>query len=69
MRHYAARERTGRAEDVIVSGDVYWIKDINPPFGKTESYKFEKQKLFSFDNPAARMKATTVPVLPVPPGG
>ena len=71
MKDYMYRlpERTGRAEDVIVSGDVYWIKDINPPFGKTESYKFEKQKLFSFDNPAARMKATTVPVLPVPPGG
>ncbi len=70
MKDYMYRlpERTGRPEDAIVSGDVYWIRDMNPPFGKTESYKFEKQKLFSFDNPAARMKAT-LPVITVPPGG
>jgi hypothetical protein len=70
MKDYMFRlpERTGRPEDAIVSGDVYWIRDINPPFGKTESYKFEKQKLFSFDNPAARARATAVPVLPAPGG-
>lgn len=70
MKDYLIRlpERTGHPEDAIVSGDVYWIRDMNPPFGKTESYKFEKQKLFSFDNPAARARATTAPV-PVSPGG
>lgn len=70
MKDYMLRlpERTGRPEDTIVSGDVYWIHDMNPPFGKTESYRFEKQKLFSFDNPAARARATTVPV-PTSPGG
>lgn len=63
MKDYMLRlpERTGRPEDVIVSGDVYWIRDVNPPFGKTQSYKFEKQKLFSFDNPAARLRATAAP--------
>lgn len=70
MKDYMFRlpERTGHPEDTIVSGDVYWIRDMNPPFGKTESYKFEKQKLFSFDNPAARTRAN-VPPTPRPPGG
>jgi len=70
MKDYMYRlpERTGNPNDVIVSGDVYWIHDMNPPFGKTESYKFEKQKLFSFDNPAARPRVITTPVPPtVPP--
>jgi hypothetical protein len=75
MKDYMYRlpERTGNPSDVIVSGDVYWIRDLNPPFGQTRSYKFEKQKLFSFDNPAARMRATNTPVppaatnTPVPP--
>ncbi len=56
MKDYIFRypERTGRPEDAIVSGDVYWVQDMNPPFGKKESYKLEKNKLFSFENPAAR---------------
>ncbi|MDC0749184.1 HTTM domain-containing protein [Polyangium mundeleinium] len=56
MRDFIYRypERTGRPEDTIVSGDVYWVQDMNPPFGKTASYKLEKNKLFSFENPAAR---------------
>ncbi len=71
MKDYLIRlpERTGRPEDTIVSGDVYWIHDMNPPFGKTESYRFDKQKLFSFDNPAARQRMTTTPVPQAPPGG
>ncbi|HRI71539.1 MAG TPA: HTTM domain-containing protein [Polyangium sp.] len=71
MKEYLIRlpERTGRPEDTIVSGDVYWIHDMNPPFGKTESYRFDKQKLFSFDNPAARQRMTTTPVPQAPPGG
>lgn len=60
MKDYMYRlpERTGRAEDVIVSGDVYWVKDVNPSFGRTDSTKFEKEKLFSFENPAARAQAS-----------
>ncbi|WP_235879761.1 HTTM domain-containing protein [Polyangium aurulentum] len=60
MKDYMYRlpERTGRAEDVIVSGDVYWVKDMNPSFGKTNSTRFEKEKLFSFENPAARAQAS-----------
>ena len=56
MRDFIFRypERTGRPEDTIVSGDVYWVQDMNPPFGKTESYKLERNKLFSFENPATR---------------
>jgi hypothetical protein len=59
MKDYMYRlpERTGRAEDAIVSGDVYWVKDVNPSFGRTDSTKFEKEKLFSFENPAARAQA------------
>jgi Vitamin K-dependent gamma-carboxylase len=70
MKEYMFRlpERTGRPEDAIVSGDVYWIHDMNPPFGKTESYKFEKQKLFSFENPSARPRVNTT-VVPPTPGG
>jgi hypothetical protein len=70
MKDYMYRlpERTGHPEDAIVSGDVYWIHDMNPPFGKTESYKFEKQKLFSFDSPTTRPRIPTVP-LPLTPGG
>ncbi len=60
MKDYMYRlpERTGRAEDAIVSGDVYWVKDVNPAFGRTDSTKFEKEKLFSFENPAARAQAS-----------
>jgi hypothetical protein len=46
--------RTGRAEDTLVSGEVYWVTDQNPLWNSIESYKLEKNKLFSFENPAAR---------------
>jgi len=61
---YRYHERTGRPEDEIVSGDVYWVQDMNPPFGKTESYKFEKNKLFSFENPAVRKRMQSSPPNP-----
>jgi hypothetical protein len=56
MKEYIYRlpERTGNPNDAIVSGDVYWVKDMNPPFGKHESYKEEREKLFSFENPNLR---------------
>lgn len=53
MREYILRyaERTGRPEDEIVSGDVWWIEEQNPRFGdpKHKGYAFRKNKLFSFD--------------------
>ncbi len=56
MKEYMYRypERTGRPEDAIVSGDVYWVKDWNPKWGKTESYGEERERLFSFHNPKAQ---------------
>ncbi|AKT37209.1 HTTM domain-containing protein [Chondromyces crocatus] len=59
MKEYMFRypERTGRPEDVIVSGDVYWVKDFNPKWGKTESYNQEREKLFSFVNPKAQAQS------------
>ncbi len=46
-------QRTGRAEDALVSGDVFWVTDVNPRWNETASYKLEKNKIFSFDNPDA----------------
>ena len=59
MKEYMLRlpERTGRPEDTIVSGEVYWVQDLNPKWRETQSYKYEKQKLFSFDNPKAKARA------------
>lgn len=60
MRDYLLRlpERTGNPSDALVSGDVYWIQDINPRLGQTVPTRFEKIKLFSFqgsgERPAAR---------------
>lgn len=53
MRDYLLRlpERTGDPNDAIVSGDVYWVKDMNPRWDQTESYNEERVKLFSFTNP------------------
>lgn len=60
MKEYMFRlpERTGRQEDTIVSGDVYWVQDMNPKWRDTKSYKFEKNKLFSFENPKAKPQAS-----------
>lgn len=58
MKEYMFRlpERTGRPEDAIVSGDVYWVQDLNPKWRETASYKYEKKKLFSFDNPKLKAR-------------
>ncbi|WP_438007757.1 HTTM domain-containing protein [Sorangium sp. So ce321] len=63
MKEYMYRypERTGRPEDAIVSGDVYWVKDWNPKWGSTESYGEEREKLFSFQNPKAQARAEAEP--------
>ena len=59
MKEYMYRlpERTGNPGDAIVSGEVYWIQDLNPKWRETKSFKFEKQKLFSFENPKAKAQA------------
>ena len=66
MKEYMFRypERTGRPEDAIVSGEVYWVKDWNPRWGKTESYGQEQEKLFSFANPNIQAQAEAEPVPP-----
>ena len=53
MKEYLYRypERTGRPQDAIVSGDVYWVHDMNPRWNETRSYNLTKDKLFSFVNP------------------
>ena len=61
MKEYIYRlpERTGRKEDAIVSGDVYWVQDMNPKWREKSSFKYEKVKLFSFENPRAKAQAST----------
>ncbi|WP_437914567.1 HTTM domain-containing protein [Sorangium sp. So ce302] len=68
MKEYIYRypERTGRPEDAIVSGEVYWVKDWNPKWGSTESYGEEREKLFIFQNPKAQARAQAEP--PPAPG-
>jgi hypothetical protein len=61
MKEYLLKlpQRTGHPEDTLVSGEVFWVTDMNPVWGSINSYKLEKNKLFAFENPAARP-----PVLP-----
>jgi hypothetical protein len=40
--------RTGRTEDALVSGDVYWISDEHPRWNEHEPHDPVKEKLFSF---------------------
>ncbi|MFT3767712.1 MAG: HTTM domain-containing protein [Minicystis sp.] len=60
MKEYMYRlpQRTGNPNDTIVSGDVYWVKDMNPKWNETKSYGLERNKLFSFENPAAQPRAS-----------
>jgi hypothetical protein len=53
MKKYMFRlpERTGNPNDAIVKGAVYWLHDMNPRFGRTESFAYEAQELFKFQNP------------------
>jgi hypothetical protein len=54
MKDYLYRlpERTGRPGDAIVSGDVYWVQEKNPPWNETAGYGYERAKLFSFESPS-----------------
>ena len=53
MRDYMLeyKDRTGHPNDAIEKGDVYWVQDLNPKWGETKSWKYEKIKLFSFEAP------------------
>jgi hypothetical protein len=53
MQEYLYRypERTGRPEDAIVSGDVYWIHAMHPHWNEKTFWNAGSDKLFSFSNP------------------
>ncbi len=55
LRDYLLRypERTGRAEDALVSGDVYWVKARIPGWRQTKTTDYEKRHVFSFKADAA----------------
>lgn len=73
MRDYMLRlpERTGRPEDAIVSGEVFWVQDMNPKWNDIHSFKPEKVKLFAFENPSMKPPssptATDAPPATPPP--
>lgn len=50
MKDYMLRlpSRTGNQADAIVSGDVYWVKDLNPRWNESTPWGYERNKLFSF---------------------
>jgi hypothetical protein len=60
MKEYMYRlpQRTGHPEDTIVSGEVYWVKKMNPRWNEKVGYNYERAKLFSFVNPAAEPHAS-----------
>jgi hypothetical protein len=61
MKDYMYRlpQRTGRPDDAIVSGDVYWVKNNCPKWNETTKWGYDKSKLFSFENPAMQRRAAT----------
>lgn len=69
MKEYMYRlpERTGNPNDALVSGDVYWVQDMNPKWNEKKSWKYEKQKLFSFENrkvvPVTNPRAPRTPMV------
>jgi hypothetical protein len=58
MKEYIYRypDRTGDPNDAIVSGDVYWVHDMNPRWNHTESWGLKRDKLFSFENPDVSLR-------------
>ncbi len=63
MKEYIYRYhiRTGRPQDEIVSGEVWWVHDMNPRWDSTKSYALDKQKLFDFAKPGHRLAAPPPP--------
>ena len=76
MKEYMFRlpERTGNPNDTIVKGVVYWVHDMNPRWGHTDSYGYGRKELFKFTNPDSaatkRWRALTggvdPPEIPIP---
>lgn len=50
-------ERTGNPNDRLVSGEVYWVKDMNPKWKTTKSFGYQRELLFSFDENGRRTDA------------
>jgi hypothetical protein len=81
MKEYMYRlpERTGDPNDAIVSGEVFWVQDMNPRWGERTPWKYERVKLFAFANRlivpntkaaavvAPAMRASAEPVAEPPP--
>ncbi len=53
MQDYLLRypERTGRPEDALVSGDVYWIHAMHPLWNAKALWNPQRDKILSFSNP------------------
>jgi hypothetical protein len=49
--------RTGNPNDEIVSGEVFWVRDMNPKWRSTKSWGYSKDLLFSFDEKGKRTDA------------
>jgi hypothetical protein len=50
-------ERTGNPKDRLVSGEVYWVKDMNPKWKQRKSWNYQRELLFSFDENGRRTDA------------
>jgi hypothetical protein len=54
---FALPTRTGNPNDAIVKGVVYWVHDMNPRWGQTKSYNYDRKELFTFSNPDPEVQA------------
>ena len=50
-------ERTGNPNDALVRGEVYWVHDMNPKWKTRESWGYQKDLLYSFDEQGKRTDA------------
>lgn len=41
-------ERSGHPDDRLVSGEVYWVSDMSPKWGRRDSWNQKQELLFSF---------------------
>lgn len=61
-------ERTGNPNDAIAWAEVYWIHDMNPPWGRRSSYSYSRKLLWSFGEPPPRPTNARPDGPPLPPG-
>jgi hypothetical protein len=54
-------ERTGNPNDKLVSGTVYWVKDMNPKWNTTKSWNEQRETLFTFDETGGAKDPKTPP--------